>query len=63
MAEARRRLSDPASRHLTVEAIAAEVGFNSRASFYRVFKKATGRTPGDFLAALDGGATATGEET
>jgi AraC-like DNA-binding protein len=34
---------------LTVEAIAYEAGFNSRASFYRAFKKCTGLTPSGYL--------------
>ncbi len=34
----------------TIENIAAEVGFNSRASFYRSFKKVTGRNPTDFVS-------------
>ena len=33
----------------TIEAIAFESGFNSRASFYRAFKKYTGETPSDFV--------------
>ncbi|WP_316812234.1 helix-turn-helix domain-containing protein [Pedobacter heparinus] len=34
---------------LTIEAIAAEAGFNSRASFYRAFKKCTALTPSEYL--------------
>lgn len=33
----------------TVEAIAFEAGFNSRASFYRVFKESVGESPTNFL--------------
>ncbi|WP_418262364.1 helix-turn-helix domain-containing protein [Flavobacterium faecale] len=33
----------------TIENIASEVGFNSRASFYRSFKKVTGKNPTDFV--------------
>lgn len=31
--------------HLTIEGIALEVGFSNRASFYRIHKKMTGKTP------------------
>ena len=33
-----------------IENIALEVGFNSRASFYRSFKKITGKNPTDFVS-------------
>lgn len=36
---------------LTIEAIAYEAGFNSRASFYRAFKKCTSLTPSEYLNA------------
>ncbi len=36
-------------RELSVEGVALESGFNSRASFYRAFKKYTGMTPSAFL--------------
>ncbi|WP_316791679.1 AraC family transcriptional regulator [Pedobacter frigoris] len=35
---------------LTIEAIAYEAGFNSRASFYRAFKKCTSLTPSEYLS-------------
>ena len=34
----------------TIENIATEVGFNSRASFYRSFKKVTDKNPTDFVS-------------
>lgn len=34
---------------MTIEAIAYEAGFNSRASFYRAFKKCTALTPSEYL--------------
>lgn len=34
----------------TIENIASEVGFNSRASFYRSFKKVTSKNPTDFVS-------------
>lgn len=46
--EAKRMLLDPAHAHLTIEAIGATVGFNSRKTFYRAFKKHCGQTPTSF---------------
>ncbi len=37
----------------SIEGIARDVGFNSRASFYTAFKKETNQTPTEFLAALN----------
>jgi AraC-like DNA-binding protein len=34
----------------TIENIASDVGFNSRATFYRSFKKVTGKNPTDFVS-------------
>lgn len=41
--EAERLLSE--NRHYTMETIAQNAGFNSRSSFYRIFKEKTGLTP------------------
>lgn len=46
--EAKRRLLDPARKHLSILAIAEEVGFNSKSSFNSVFKKYTNITPSEF---------------
>lgn len=43
--EAKARLVDPASDHLTILAVAMEAGFSSKATFNRVFKKVTGEPP------------------
>ncbi len=36
-------------KHISILGIALESGFNSEASFYRVFKSITGQSPKDFL--------------
>jgi AraC-like DNA-binding protein len=46
--EARRLLSDAQNNHLTIEAIAHKVGFNSIPSFNIAFKKFTGVSPSFF---------------
>lgn len=47
--EVKQRIPDPSYSNLTLNAIARECGFNSSASFYRVFKQSTGLTPKQFL--------------
>lgn len=47
-AEERLKTFDP--KKDKIEAIAYEVGFNSRAAFYRSFKKITGKNPTDFVS-------------
>lgn len=47
--EVKQKLTDPAYKHLSILGIALESGFNSEASFYRVFKTITGTSPKDFL--------------
>ena len=50
LAEAQRRLADPAERGLPVLSIALDVGFGSIGPFNRAFKADTGLTPTEFRA-------------
>ena len=50
LAEAKRRLADPAERALPVLSIALDVGFGSIGPFNRAFKADTGLTPTEFRA-------------
>ena len=45
----KKKLKDPKSKHLTMLGIANDCGFNSKASFNRIFKKSTGLTPSEYL--------------
>ena len=49
--EAKRRLLDPSLKHLSILAIAEDVGFNSKSSFNAVFKKNTNLTPSEYRRA------------
>lgn len=42
------RLIDPAYAHLSILALGLDGGFNSKSSFYRVFKQHTGMTPSTY---------------
>jgi AraC-like DNA-binding protein len=46
--EVKKRLNDPAYKHLSLLGIALESGFNSKTTFNRVFKQVTGMTPTAF---------------
>lgn len=48
--EVMRRLQDPRYSHLTILAIAAESGFNSKSTFNAFFRKTTGLTPSQYRA-------------
>ena len=46
--EVKERLKDPNNDHLKILSLAFDAGFNSKASFNRVFKSFTGQTPKDY---------------
>ena len=46
---AKQTLIDPKFKHYTILAVGLEVGFNSKASFYNVFKKYVKMTPTEFI--------------
>lgn len=46
------KLKDPANRQFTILAAAYESGFNSKSTFYRIFKEYTGQTPKQFMDRL-----------
>jgi len=46
--EVMRRLRDPSYAHLTILALAADSGFNSKATFNAFFKRHTGMTPSQY---------------
>ena len=52
--EAKKKLLNPAFKHLSILGIAEEVGFSSKSSFNAVFKKHTEMTPSEFRSALNG---------
>jgi len=43
-----KKLSDENNNHLSILAIALDNGFNSKATFNRVFKKKTGKSPSEY---------------
>ncbi|QZE14656.1 helix-turn-helix domain-containing protein [Halosquirtibacter laminarini] len=47
--EVKKRLKDPSFKDYTLLGIAEDCGFNSKTSFYRIFKKFTGITPSEFI--------------
>ncbi len=48
-----KRMKDKAYARFTFFAIAQQCGFNSKTSFYRIFKNETGKTPADFIKEHD----------
>jgi len=51
--EVKKKFHDPKSRDYSLLGIAEECGFNSKTSFYRIFKKFTGVTPSEYLEHMD----------
>jgi AraC-like DNA-binding protein len=49
VSEVKKLLDDPQVQHLSLLGIGLECGFNSKSTFNRAFKKATGLSPRDFL--------------
>ncbi len=47
--EVKNALSDPSFSHFSILGIAFECGFNSKATFNRVFKKVTGHSPTEYV--------------
>ncbi|MCK7556513.1 helix-turn-helix domain-containing protein [Chitinophaga sedimenti] len=52
VAEAQRLFASPEHQHYKIESIGQMSGFNSKASFFSVFKKLTGTTPQAFKEEL-----------
>lgn len=48
--EFKRQIQNPQNKHLTLLSVALDCGFNSKSTFNRAFKNATGTTPKEFLA-------------
>lgn len=48
IAEAKRMLRDPAFQEFSVLRIGFEAGFNSKSSFYELFRRQTGQSPAEF---------------
>lgn len=52
--EFKTRCKEPSNRNLKLLSIAYDCGFNSKATFNRVFKNATGLTPSEYLKSITG---------
>ncbi|MDX2250332.1 MAG: AraC family transcriptional regulator [Bacteroidia bacterium] len=58
----RQAAQNPSFRHLSLLAIAMDCGFNSKATFNRVFKQTTGVSPRDFLSQHTSDTNTSGQE-
>ena len=50
----KKQMTSSRLKEITIAGIAAECGFNSKATFNRVFKQQTGMTPSDYLVQVNG---------
>jgi AraC-like DNA-binding protein len=50
--EVKNNLKDPSKKHFKIISIAFDAGFNSKASFNRIFKQLTGQTPSEYMNSL-----------
>ncbi|WP_167618627.1 helix-turn-helix domain-containing protein [Maribellus sediminis] len=48
--EFKKLATDPKNKHISILGLAMDAGFNSKATFNRIFKSTTGLTPSDFRA-------------
>jgi AraC-like DNA-binding protein len=54
--EVKKRFLDPTNKNLTLLGIAMDSGFNSKASFNRIFKQMTNQTPTEYIKTTSGAA-------
>ncbi|NPD45591.1 AraC family transcriptional regulator [Lentimicrobium sp. S6] len=47
--EVKKMMIDPQNKHLKLISLAYDAGFNSKASFNRIFKQTTSMTPSQFI--------------
>lgn len=52
VSEVKRLMANPKNKHLKLISLAYDAGFNSKASFYRIFKQLTHMTPTQYLETL-----------
>jgi AraC-like DNA-binding protein len=52
--EFKNKANSPELQHLSILGIALECGFNSEASFYRIFRSSTGMSPKQYMSQLSG---------
>jgi len=50
--EVKKLMEDPKNKHLKLISLAYDAGFNSKASYYRIFKQLTEMTPTQYLETL-----------
>lgn len=50
--EVKHLMGDPSNKHFKLISLAYDAGFNSKASFYRIFKQLTGMTPSEYISQI-----------